>query len=218
MDAANVEPADQPRFGAHAPEALKRLEAWLSLPAEDRAELLRGRIVYKAMASIEHGDAAGNVFAQLDRFRGPPSPDGGGCWLSQDVDLFLAGQGLRPDLAGWRIANHPRPPQKVNIGVRHLGVYVAVPDWICEVLSPSTRSADEDHGFKWQAYHDSGVGHYWLVDLAREQLTVYRRGARSYEAVEVAAGDTKKPLPPFESVNFLPHRVFLMSSLSKHPT
>ena len=51
-----------------APEGLKRIEAWLCLPERDRAELLGGLIVYKAMASIEHGAAAGNVFAQLDRF------------------------------------------------------------------------------------------------------------------------------------------------------
>src|SRR5579883_2114197 len=126
-----------PEFSSLALEGRKRLEAWLSLPRGDRAELLRGRIVYKAMASIEHGDAAGGIYAQLDRFRGPPAGGGGGWWLSQDVDMFLAGQGLRPDLVGWRTEKHPRPPQKVNIGANHLGVYVTPPDWVCEVLSGS---------------------------------------------------------------------------------
>src|SRR5690242_17865724 len=77
-------------------------------------------------------------------------------------------------------------PQEVNIGDRHLGVYVTPPDWVCEVLSTSTRSRDEDEGIKWHAYRQAGVGHYWLVDLTREQILVYARGERSYEPVAVA--------------------------------
>ena len=41
MDAQSAEPAAEPRFATDAPETLQRLEAWLSLPPEDRAELLR---------------------------------------------------------------------------------------------------------------------------------------------------------------------------------
>ncbi len=31
-------------------------------------------------------------------------------WLTQEVDLYLAIEGLRPDVAGWRIDRHPAPP------------------------------------------------------------------------------------------------------------
>lgn len=201
--------------GALPPEALRRLEAWLLLPDGDRAELLDGRIVYKAMASIEHGDAVIGISGQLDGLRGPPGAGGGGWWLSQEVDMFLAGQGVRPDLVGWRVEKHPRPPQKVNLGQRHLGVYVTAPDWICEVLSGSTRSRDEDEGVKWRAYFEAGVGHYWLVDLDREQLLVYRRGERGYEPVEVAGAEAVKPLPPFEGVQFNAKRVFLLTGMMR---
>ncbi len=194
-------------------EGIKRLVSWLSLPQSDRAELLRGRIVYQAMASLEQGDAAGGICGQLDKFRGPPGGGMGGWWLSQNVDLFLAGQGLRPDLVGWRVDRHPRPPQKVNVGDKHLGVYVTPPDWVCEVLSSSTRSRDEEDGVKWQAYHEAGVGHYWLVDLSKEQILVYRRADRAYEPIEVAGRAAEKPLPPFDSAVFLARRVFLMTGL-----
>jgi len=189
-----------------------RLEAWLLLPPGDRAELLGGRIVYKAMPSIEHGDAIMGIAEQLGRYRGPPGDGGGGWWLSQEVDMFLGGQGLRPDVVGWRVDRHPRPPQKVNIGEKHLGVYVAPPDWVCEVLSGSTRLRDAEEGLKWRAYHEAGVSHYWLVDLAREQILVHRRSERDYEAIEVAGRDAVKALPPFETA-FVAKRVFLLSSL-----
>jgi|JI10StandDraft_1071094.scaffolds.fasta_scaffold236219_2 Uma2 family endonuclease len=195
--------------------ALQRLEAWLSLPHGDHAELLRGSIVYKATPSFEHGDAVIGISGQLDRFRGPPAAGGGGWWLSQEVDLYLGGQGLRPDLVGWRTEKHPAPPRKVNVGERHFGVYVTPPDWVCEVLSPSTRSRDEDNGLKWQTYWQAGVGHYWLLDLVRSQLTVYGRGERDYEPIDVAGRTSVKALAPFEGAEVDARRVFLLAEVTR---
>lgn len=195
--------------GTLPPLARRRLVAWLSLPDGDRAELLDGRIVYKAMSSLEHGDAVMGIAGQLDRFRGRGGGGGGGWWLSQDVDMYLGGQGVRPDLVGWRVDRHPKPPQKVNLG-EHLGVYVTPPDWVCEVLSASTRTRDEEDGAKWRAYHQAGVTHYWLVDLGREQITVYGRGEGAYEPVDIAGRHAVKPLAPFEGVEFVAGRVFVM--------
>ncbi len=209
---ATQDPAAQPDILPS--EASKRLEAWLLLPDGDRAELLGGRIVYKTIASLEHGDAVIGISEQLGRLRGPPEAGGGGWWLSQEVDLFLADQGLRPDLVGWRMEKHLRAPQKVNVG-RHLGVYVTPPDWVCEVLSGSTRARDEEHGTKWQAYFDAGVDYYWLIDLDLEQLLVYRRGERAYHPIEVAGREAVKALPPFETVDFVAKRVFLLTAMMK---
>ena len=215
MDPANIDDPVALRAVGLAPEARKRLEAWLSLPDGDRAELIEGRIVYKAMTSIAHGGAILGIAAQLGGLQGASDEGGGGWWLSQDVDMVLSGQGVRPDLVGWRIDKNPRPPEKINVSDRHLGVYVAPPDWVCEVLSGSTRARDVEEGAKWQAYYDAGVGHYWLVDLQQEELLVYRRGARSYEQVEVARRDEVKPLPPFASVDFVARRVFVISGRTR---
>lgn len=192
----------------------RRLRAWLSLPPEDRAELLAGRIVYKTMAGIEHGDAVIGISEQLGRVRGPP-PDGGGWWLSQDVDMYLGGQGLRPDVVGWRIDKHPMPPEKENVGDTHFGVYTQAPDWVCEILSDSTRHRDTEEGAKWRAYHEAGVSHYWIVDLVREQIIVYRREEGGYEPVDVAGWEAIKPLPPFPNVTFTTKRVFLLARLRR---
>lgn len=204
--------ATHPTPDAHAPgaatsQALQRIEAWLLLSDRDRVELLDGRVVYKCMASFEHGDAIIEIAGQLRMLRGPA----GGWWLSQDVDMLLAGQGLRPDIVGWRVDRHPEPPRKVNVGARHLGVYVTPPDWVCEVLSESTRAHDETDGVKWRAYWEAGVGHYWLVDLTRGQITVYQRGGADYEPVDVAGRTSVKALAPFGEVAFDAGRVFMLT-------
>jgi Uma2 family endonuclease len=169
---------------------MRRLRAWLSLPDEDRAELINGQIVYKAMPTIAHGSAIMALGGNLrDADGGSAGQGGGGWWLSTDADLFLAGQGMRPDAVGWQADRYPRLPEKVNVG-EHLGVYVAVPDWVCEVLSPSTRDRDELDGTKGKAYFRAGVSHYWLIDLDAERILVHRRGERAYDEI------TQSPLRP----------------------
>lgn len=195
--------------------ARRRLEAWLALPPGDRAELLDGAIIYKASPSLEHGDAVLGIAEQLGRHRGPPSGGEGGWWLSQDVDLYIVGQGVRPDLAGWRVSKHPTPPEKVNVA-GHLGVYVTPPDWVCEVLSASTETRDQREGVKWRAYWSAGVEHYWIVDVERSQVTVYGRGASDFEPVAIAGRSSETPLPPFGDAPFVARRVFVMAEASRN--
>src|SRR4051812_46417272 len=132
---------------------------WLAIPDEERAELIDGAIVYQGMPGPEHGRAQGKTFALVDgpfgrRLRADDRP--GGWWISQEVDMEIAGMGCRPDIVGWRRSKHPRLPQPDA-----RGVVTAIPDWICEVLSPSTAYLDQ--GKKRRAYHHAGVDHYWLV-------------------------------------------------------
>ena len=77
------------------------------------------------------------------------------------------------------------------------GVVTAVPDWICEVLSPRTASIDQ--GRKRRAYHVAGVEHYWLVDPTNGTLTVLARAEQDYLIVLVAGRDELVRPPPFEA-------------------
>lgn len=58
------------------------------------------------------------------------------------------------------------------------------PDWICEVLSPS--SADEDTVKKLRIYQQTRVTHYWIVDPIAGTLTVHRWSKDGYVVVLVA--------------------------------
>ena len=49
------------------------------------------------------------------------------------------------------------------------------PALLIEILSPSTRTRDQD--IKHRLYERNGVREYWLVDLDLNAVTVYRRSA-----------------------------------------
>ena len=52
------------------------------------------------------------------------------------------------------------------------------PDWVAEVLSPSTASHDQT--VKLSAYEQAGVREVWLIDPIDLTLTIYRLEAGSY--------------------------------------
>lgn len=159
------------------------IEDWLAIPEERRAELVGGRIVYQGMPGPVHGRTQGAIISLVrGSYDRRPAGAGrpGGWWLSMEVDMEIAGLGCRPDVLGWRRDKHttlPEPDAR--------GVVTSVPDWICEVLSPST--AHVDLGEKRLGYHRAGVEHYWIADPHNATLTVLRRTADGY-LIELVAG------------------------------
>jgi len=75
-----------------------------------------------------------------------------------------------PDRAGWRRERLPQVPDAPFLTL--------APDWVCEVISPSTERPDRVH--KLPIYAREGVGHVWLVNPAAKILEVYRRERSSW--------------------------------------
>jgi len=150
------------------------LEDFWAIPEGERFhELIGGEIVERAAPSGEHGSAQtmlnGLIALPFNRRSGGGGGPGG-WWLETDVEILLGADLLRPDLAGWRRDRHPERP--VGIPVRR------VPDWACEVLSPS--NAKNDTIKKLRVYHQNHVEHYWLVDPRDATLTVMHWNAEGY--------------------------------------
>ena len=60
------------------------------------------------------------------------------------------------------------------------------PDWVVEVISPSTRHRDAFT--KRHLYEKYGVGEYWLVDPELERIEVYRlRNGRYLREAELSS-------------------------------
>ncbi len=57
------------------------------------------------------------------------------------------------------------------------------PDWVVEVLSPSTAS--HDHILKRRAYERAGVKEFWLVHTVDRIVTIYLLGAEGYGKPDV---------------------------------
>ncbi len=74
------------------------------------------------------------------------------------------------------------------------------PDWVCEILSPST--ARLDRGPKRRIYAEAGVGHLWLLDLADGVLESFTLTAGQWLLTATAARGETVAAPPFDAVQF----------------
>jgi Uma2 family endonuclease len=72
------------------------------------------------------------------------------------------------------------------------------PDWICEVLSPSTASLDR--GDKRKLYAAHGVRHLWFIDPEAQTLEVLALDGDSYRILEVFGGDALVRAVPFDAI------------------
>jgi Uma2 family endonuclease len=182
---------------------LSRYEDLLALADDIRAEILGGSIVTVPAPRPRHskpqralGRFVGGPFDDDDGFGGP-----GGWWIFLEVDIELeTHEVVRPDLSGWRRTRLPEPDRRP---------ITVAPDWVCEVLSPSTAS--RDRVTKRGLYARHRINHYWLVDPE----------ARTLEALELRDGrwtdagtfdeTAVARIPPFEGIELAVGRLFLPS-------
>jgi Uma2 family endonuclease len=97
---------------------------------------------------------------------------------------------LVPDIAGWRRERLPALPNAAYLTL--------APDWVCEVLSPSTEAIDR--GQKLRIYARDGVAHAWLVDPLRQTLEVLVLEAGRFEQLEQHHGNANIRARPFDAV------------------
>jgi Uma2 family endonuclease len=103
---------------------------------DERQEVIRGELVPKEGGSFEHAVTQAAISAVLGAFDGRSRPGRiGGWWLGISVEVGLeTHEVFLPDVAGWRIDRVPEPPRGRPVRIR--------PDWVCEILSPSTMRRD----------------------------------------------------------------------------
>ncbi|WP_373280462.1 Uma2 family endonuclease, partial [Methylogaea oryzae] len=97
-----------------------------------------------------------------------------------------------PDLAGWRRERLPALPDT--------SYFDLAPDWVCEVLSPST--ARMDRADKLPIYAAHGVGHAWLIDPDAQTLEVFALVDGRWRLECVHQKDDEVRAPPFEALGF----------------
>ena len=104
-----------------------------AVPAHLVAEILDGELVTSPRPGPPHARAAsslgGELYGPFDRGRGGP----GGWIILDEPRVQFDPQILVPDLAAWQRERFQAPPS---------GPFQVVPDWVCEILSPSTEQGD----------------------------------------------------------------------------
>jgi Uma2 family endonuclease len=146
---------------------LATYEDLIALADGRRVEIIAGVIVTPPSPLPRHGRAQrvvgrviGGAFDDDDGRGGP-----GGWWILPEADVRLSPHDIvKPDVAGWRRDRLPDPWDTRPIDV--------VPDWICEILSPSNVA--EDRVRKRHLYAEHGVAFYWLLDPSEHTLEALR--------------------------------------------
>ena len=164
----------------------------LDAPAHRVAEIVDGTLHTHPRPAAPHALASSRLGGELtgpfDRGRGGP----GGWWIIFEPELHLGEDILVPDLAGWRRERMPDYPDAAY--------FTLAPDWVCEVLSASTRKLDL-HG-KRPVYAREGIGHLWLVDPADRTLEAFELREGQWVLIASAKDDDPVSIRPFDAVTF----------------
>ncbi len=162
----------------------------MQIPEHLVAEIINGRLVTHLRLAPRHLRASSRLGGELDdpfdQGRGGP----GGWWILDGPELHLGPQVLVPDLAGWRRGRMPKLPETAW--------FELAPDWVCEVMSPSTARIDRVE--KLPIYAAAGVGHVWLIDPILQTLEAFALHEAQWLLLGVCEGASPVSLPPFDAV------------------
>ncbi|NOT56383.1 MAG: Uma2 family endonuclease [Deltaproteobacteria bacterium] len=167
-------------------------EDLLKVPDTRVAEILDGELFTSPRPASPHAQATSVLRGALDPFdRRLGDPDGpGGWWLLFESELHFGADIIVPDLAGWRRERMPV--------LRNVAYFELAPDWVCEVVSPSTARVDRVR--KVPTYARAGVGQLWLVDPLQQTLEVFRLEGPRWMLVSTHGGSDTIHAEPFEAL------------------
>jgi Uma2 family endonuclease len=163
-----------------------------ALPANMVGEIVAGVLYAHPRPASRHARAATAVSEEL----GPPfnrSRGGPGGWIilyEPELHLGAGPDVVVPDHAGWRRARMPELPDTA--------FFTLAPDWVCEVLSPSTTTVDRI--VKLPVYLRERVSYVWFVDPLAKTLEVLRLDGPTYRIVNAFGGDAPVRAEPFDAI------------------
>jgi len=175
-----------------APKRRATYEDLMQVPDHLVAEIIDGELVTSPRPATPHARAYSVIGQDLSPFdRRPGSPGGpGGWWLLDEPELHFGDDVLVPDLAAWRQERMPTIPRVPFITLP--------PDWISEVISPSTGRIDRSR--KMKIYARESVSHLWFVDPLACTLEVYRLEAGRWIVAATHGGDEVVRAEPFDAI------------------
>ena len=163
----------------------------VKVPDIQVAEIVDGELHVSPRPAPRHAaagaDIGGTLHGPYHKGRGGP----GGWWILYEPELHLGRNVLVPDWAGWRRERMPRLPDSAY--------FPLAPDWVCEIISPSTASLDRVK--KLTIYAREGIGHAWLVDPDARTLEVLRLESGRWTILGVHFGAEIVRADPFAEID-----------------
>ncbi len=179
----------------------------LDAPEHLVAEVINGTLYTQPRPAGPHAHAASvlgmDIGSPFHRGRGGP----GGWVIVHEPELHFGEQILVPDLGGWRRERMDQYPAAAYVEL--------APDWVCEVLSPST--ALKDRTLKLPIYATEGVRHVWLVNPIERSIEVFRLDGEGYRLATVVGGETNARIEPFDAVELELSALWLQGATAPTP-
>ncbi|MBF0396578.1 MAG: Uma2 family endonuclease [Desulfobacterales bacterium] len=160
-----------------------------SIPENMIGEIIDGKLYAMPRPSPRHS----NVASGIAEIRGPfqhgiGGP--GGWWILVEPEIKLGQDLFVPDLAGWKKERLLHPPDTNYISIP--------PDWICEVLSPSTSASDRKK--KMPIYAQFKVPYLWLIHPIEKTLEIFKLNGSQWLLLVTYSDDDKVKAEPFQEV------------------
>ncbi len=161
---------------------------------ETRPRAITGEIIAPVFERSQPrpGRAHGRAAKQCLRALGPYDVENGGrgWWILAEHEFVLpVHRYVVPDIAGFRVESTPVLPDDNPLP--------ALPDFVCEVLSPDT--AHDDRNFKLPLYAHTGVSWVWMVNPELRTVEVFECTQGAADLTLAACGDETIVLPPFDA-------------------
>lgn len=170
------------------PATLKDLE---SVPEGWTGQIIDGELHAHPRPAFGHGKVTSELGVELGapfgRGRGGP----GGWLILDEPELHLGPDVLVPDLAGWRRERMPEPPPDTAF-------FTIAPDWVCEVLSPSTARLDRVK--KWRSYLRERVPFIWFIDPIARTLEADTLSGPDYSRLGAWEAGERPRVAPFDAI------------------
>lgn len=154
------------------------------------AEILNGDLYATPRPALPHArsatELAGSLVGPFGRGRGGP----GGWRILFEPELHLGSDVVVPDMAGWRRERLPELPAAAFLTVP--------PDWVAEVISPSTETLDRVA--KLAVYARETVGQVWFINPLARTLEVLELGEGRWILLATYANEVVIHAKPFDAI------------------
>ena len=148
-------------------EQVRRRAFHANLPEGRKVEFINGEVVEAMPIKKNHGDALRMLLKLLDEFIQTQKL---GYIGYENYLISLDRNDYEPDICFWSTE------QSINFGERQNRF--PAPEFIVEVLSPSTESTDR--GDKFRDYAANGVREYWIIDPDVQTVEQYVLTGKAY--------------------------------------
>lgn len=161
-----------------------------SVPENFVAEIIGGELYASPRPALPHAFSASALGVHI----GGPFQfgiNGPGGWLVLDEpELCMADDVLVPDLGAWRRERLPAWPTSEYPTI--------APDWVCEVLSPSTEKLDRTK--KLGVYSREGVRYVWLVAPLQQTIEILRLESGRWSLSATHSAGERVRAEPFDAI------------------